>query len=177
MIRENSKQKLLPLTFATLHLMFILHLHHESYKESVNHFLLLPLLFLPFYFALPFNYQNIKGLDFTKNTLAFSIGFIGTVLLQNFFNPVLASALFATIFVLLSEFKTFNLKPHQTAMYTGTFGGMLSEDWIPNSIRIIISCIIGGLLFSLFKSSLTGFGGKMGTIGFASLIIWIILQW
>jgi len=174
---KTNKQFLLPLLFASIHLIFVLHLHHVSAKGTTNNLLLLPLLLLPLYFTLPFNKATINTTVLIKNTLAFSSGFIGTVFLQNYFNAVIASALMATIYVLFSEIKPLKLTTHQAAMYTGTFGGMLSIAWIPNNIGIAASCIVGGILFSLFNNSLLGFGGKMGTIGFGSLIIWIITQW
>jgi hypothetical protein len=174
---KASKPLLLPLLFASIHLMFVLHLHHMSCKETANHYLLLPLLLLPFYFTLPFNAVTLNISSLIKNILAFSTGFIGTVFLQNYFNTIIASALVATIFVLISEVIVLKLTTHQAAIYTGTFGGMLSTVWIPNNLSIAASCILGGILFSLFNNSLLGFGGKMGTIGFGSLLIWVITQW
>lgn len=176
---ERKIKKHLPLNilFASMHLIFVLHLYHESCEATPNHFLLLALLLIPFYFTLPFDNPKINIIGYIKNTMAFSIGFIGTVYLQNYFNAIVASALLATIFVLLSEIKTFNLTSYQAAMYTGTFGGMVSLHWIPNNLGIAVSCVLGGLLFSLLNNSLLGFGGKMGSIGFGSVIVWILMQW
>ncbi|MFT6746806.1 MAG: hypothetical protein ACJAZ2_001150 [Glaciecola sp.] len=176
---ESKTKKHLPLSilFASMHLVFVLHLHHESCKAAPNHFLLLPILLLPFYFLLSFDKPQINAIGFIKNTLAFSIGFVGTIYLQNYFSTVIASALLATMFVLLSEIKSLNLTSHQAAVYAGTFGGMVSTYWLPNNVGIAVSCVLGGVLFSLFNSSLTGFGGKLGSIGFGSVIIWILVQW
>ncbi|MFT6716479.1 MAG: hypothetical protein ACJA0Q_001120 [Saprospiraceae bacterium] len=177
MLSKTKTRLPLAFLFASIHLIFVLHLHHESCKEIANHYLLLPLIVLPFYFTLPFNKATFSFSGFTKNTLAFSLGFIGTVYLQNHFNAVISSALVATAFVLISEIKSLKLSTHQAAVYTGTFAGMLSSEWIPNHLGIAVSCVLGSVLFSLFNNSLLGFGGKMGTIGFGSLIIWVIVQW
>jgi hypothetical protein len=173
----KRQQLLLPLLFASIHLVFILHLFHESSEDTPNHFLLLALLPLPFYFMLPFDSAKLHTAILIKTTLAFSAGFLVTIFLQNYFTTVISSTLVATIFVLISEIKTLKLTDYQGALYAGTFGGMLSSDWITNNLGIIISCVAGGTLFSVFNNSLQGFGGKMGTIGFGSLIMWIIVQW
>jgi hypothetical protein len=172
-----TKQLPLAILFAFVHLIFILHLHHESCEGSENHWLLALLLVLPVYFLLPFRQTSFNLSKTIKNTAVFSVGFIITVLLQGCFSVVIASCLVASIFTLISELKKLKLASFQSVLYAGTFGGMVSSYWVSNGYQISISCVLGGVIYSLLDNSLSGFGGKMGSIGFASLIIWVIGQW
>lgn len=167
----------LALLYALIHLVFILHLM----KQSGNYLFSLLLFLLPFYWLLPFEKNLLTLKKTTQNILAFGTGFIGTLSLQPFFSPVLSSALCAVVFILLSELpilKKTEFNKLQGAMYTGSFGGMvLSEIWVLGPLESSLSCLIGGVLYTIFNNSLIGFGGKMGSLGFASLIIWIAIQW
>jgi len=172
-----TKQLPLAILFASIHLIFILHLHHESCKGTPNNFLLPLLLLLPGYVLLPFVKTSFNAIKTGKNTIVFSIGFVATILLQDFFSVVISSCLVASVFTLFSEIKKIKLISYQTVLYAGTFGGMVSSGYVSDGYQISVSCVLGGIIFSLLNNSLSGFGGKMGSIGFASLIIWVIGQW
>ena len=177
-MRSEKRQKQgSALIFASFHLAFVLHLYHESTALEKNKWVLLLLAPLPFYVLLPFQRLNISMIQLFPNILMFFIGFICTLFMEHYFSPVASAAACASIFVLISELKALKISGYQSVLYCGVFAGMTGPHWLENPYSIPLSSLIGGLVFTLFTGSLNGFGGKMGTIGFTSVIFWIVTQW
>jgi hypothetical protein len=78
--------------------------------------------------------------------------------------PVLSSAIVGLLGSLL-------LPKLGTEIYTGSFVGMCAKAIAPQDSLILLAGINAGLIFYFSRSTLVGFGGKLGTIAFASVVL------
>jgi hypothetical protein len=78
--------------------------------------------------------------------------------------PVLASAAVGLLGGLL-------LPKVSAEIYTGSFVGMCSIGVAPHFSRLLLAGMIAGLIFYTSRHVLIGFGGKLGTIAFTSVIL------
>ena len=164
---------ILPLFYMLVHAVFFMHL----YMESENTTYLLGLVLLPCYLFLPFEIEKIKYKLVLVNILIFGIGFYCTFFFQQIISLVIAACVAPISLFAVELISKKSLNKYETVLYAGCFGGMISPDWIGERFFItILSCVIGGFTFSLFSKSLIGFGGKLGTVGFASVIFWIFIK-
>lgn len=56
------------------------------------------------------------------------------------------------------------------ALYSGTFIGMTTKDRIPEKKYIILASVIAAVVYNYTQSAFIGLGGKLGIIGFGSVI-------
>ncbi len=82
--------------------------------------------------------------------------------------PVLASAAVGLLGGLL-------LPKVSAEIYTGSFVGMCSIGVAPHFSRLLLAGMIAGLVFYASRYVLIGFGGKLGTIAFTSVILATLL--
>lgn len=167
-----NKHHLLALCFSIIHFSFFVLLS----LVAGNFNFLWGAILLPFYFFLPFTFQKLEVKELLTNILFFSLGFYATQGMQQLFPAVISAAAVGTAFCFLPEEKPYPFKIFQPVFYAGCFAGMSSYAWFPHYSLTIVSCLIGGVAMSVLKHSVQGFGGKLGTIGFASVIIWIFFQ-
>jgi hypothetical protein len=85
------------------------------------------------------------------------------------FGPVLASAAVGLLGSLL-------LPKLGAEIFTGSFVGMCSRGVAPQFIWLLLAGMIAGLIFYASRHVLVGFGGKLGTIAFTSVILatWMV---
>lgn len=163
----------LKLLFAVVHFSFFLHLANQSGQ----YWFYAGCLLLPFYFFLPFDKTQLAAKKTVINVVLFSISFYCTQLGQLFFNPVESVVLMMGLYLLIAQYIVRPLSEYEALIYAAAFAGMIDPDWVNPYPLSFISCVLGALFFSVLKNSLNGIGGKLGSIGFASLITWILLQW
>ena len=168
----------LAILFSFIHALFFVLIG----LNSNNYLFLFALFILPFYFLLPFKNENINLKDVLIHCVFFSIGFYLTQFAQQYIPSVIAAAIVAGLFCLLPDIKKANLKSFiafkefENVLYAGCFAGMTKIEWFPNYYLTILTCLLGGLMYSILSKSLIGFGGKLGTIGFASVIVYLFFQ-
>jgi hypothetical protein len=80
------------------------------------------------------------------------------------FGPVIASAVVGLVGSLL-------LPKVSAEIYTGSFVGMCSIGIAPHFSRLLMAGMFAGLIFYTSRHVLIGFGGKLGTIAFTSVIL------
>lgn len=88
-------------------------------------------------------------------------------------STVLASA---TVGLIISFLPNFNknselLAAAPTAVYCGSFVGMSHNTDTPNYIFICVANMFTGLLLIGLKDSFLGFGGKLGSVAFAGVVL------
>ncbi len=100
-----------------------------------------------------------------------SLGAFSTYLLSVHLNlgAVLASALIGILAVLI-------IKPYAVPIFCGSFAGM-SHPEVFGMVPMIWVSIGAGIIYLFAVGSFNGYGGKLGTIAFASgLIVWLFLS-
>lgn len=163
----------LAIFYCIIHAAFFIHLYAESGYEQY----LLGILLLPFYTSLPFETEKLNFKATLLNVIMFAVGFYSTQLFQLYFSPVLSACIVPFIFIVFEFITKIKVKKIEAVLYTGCFAGMISFDWLEHQYYLsILSCIIGGYTFTLLNKSLAGLGGKLGTIAFSSLILWIFIK-
>lgn len=86
-------------------------------------------------------------------------------------SAVLASALPSLILAIIIDFLFPNLGVYSGVFFTASFIGMSNKTVIPNWTISLIIGIILGIIFLLFLDFFNGFGGKMGLMAFASIMV------
>ena len=62
------------------------------------------------------------------------------------------------------------------AIYAGSFAGMCSTSLINEYWEIAIISAIGAVLYTLTINVFTGFGGRLGSIAFASVALFVLAK-
>ncbi|MBG9995720.1 hypothetical protein I6F50_11650 [Pseudoalteromonas sp. NZS127_1] len=62
------------------------------------------------------------------------------------------------------------------AIYAGSFAGMCSTHLITSYWEIAIISLIGSSLYVLTMNMFTGFGGKLGSVAFASVALFVLAK-
>ena len=86
-------------------------------------------------------------------------------------SAVLASALPSLLLAILIDFLFPNLGIYSSIFFTASFIGMSNKNVITNWTISLIIGIILGIIFLLFLDFFNGFGGKMGLMAFASIMV------
>lgn len=89
------------------------------------------------------------------------------------------SVIAASLVGLVGSFIHFpkKLQGHPNAsIYAGSFAGMCSSSLISNYWELGIISLIGACLYVLTIDLFTGFGGKLGSIAFVSVIIFALAK-
>jgi len=104
-----------------------------------------------------------------------SFGLVAAVSLQSVFliPSFLASAFVGFVGSFLPKSKFYDSKKAVACVYTGSFAGMCSAEFLTSRFDIMVLCVFTGFSFSLVGSRFRGFGGKLGTIAFVSSLFFI----
>lgn len=62
------------------------------------------------------------------------------------------------------------------SIYAGSFAGMCSTNLISNYWEIAIISAIGAVLYTLTLNVFAGFGGRLGSIAFASVALFVLAK-
>ncbi|MDQ9093024.1 hypothetical protein RC083_15695 [Pseudoalteromonas haloplanktis] len=62
------------------------------------------------------------------------------------------------------------------AIYAGSFAGMCSQGLISSYWELAIISFIGATLYVLTRKMFTGFGGKLGSIAFISVALFVLAK-
>jgi hypothetical protein len=109
--------------------------------------------------------------------IAFFLGCLCTFHLHSheLMSPVMASATIGFIATFIPASKFYRQKTIQATVYCGSFAGM-SLGFILVSLHSILMVSVIGVIVILFtKNALNGFGGKLGTIAFFSVTLFMLL--
>jgi len=139
---------------------------------------LLGLLVLPGYYFSPLQIAQ-PSKSTIINVLSFGFGLVATFFLQNQFevsNVLSASIVGVLGGVLFFRSGNENLKIIPAAIYAGAFAGMSDLAKFHDPASIVLVSLIGGLILELLKNSFNGIGGKLGSIGFGAVIIWVFFN-
>lgn len=88
---------------------------------------------------------------------------------------VIASCLVGLIGTLIPMPKIYGQHPY-AAIYAGSFAGMCSEGLISSYWELACISIIGAVLYAITTKVFTGFGGKLGSIAFVSVALFILAK-
>lgn len=169
----KKKKFILALLYICIHAAFFTHLYLSS---GINYYLF-GFFLLPAYFILPFHTEKINLNSVIVNTIYFGIGMYTTQLLQFYFSPVLSACIPPIVLILIEFVIKTKLNEIEAAVYSGCFAGMTLLHWFEDyQFLTLLSCIIGGTMLTVFNKSMNGFGGKLGSIGFASVILWLFIK-
>lgn len=160
----------------TIHLLFI----WQILFPAIGYW---SLLFLIGFLAYPLFPQQKQDFDFRSSIfefISFGLGLLLTLWLtiKFKFHPVLSSSAIGTLVALIPQ-GSIGYKPQQIrnlfniqfATYAGSFAGMTSVHHLMSVNAIFTSILIGGLTYTVLKSSFNGLGGKLGSIGFGAVVI------
>lgn len=90
--------------------------------------------------------------------------------------PVVLAAAFTGLIGSLLPF-TDTLKRHlASTIYAGSFAGMCSASLITSYWEIVIISLIGASLYLLSINMFTGFGGRLGSLAFTSVAIFVLAR-
>ena len=163
----------LNLLFAFFHFIFIIHL----YFSGAPCFIFWGLTLLPFYLLLDWKKVQLNFGDFGIHFVWMTYGFYGTFLLQYFFSPMLSAPLVALLFA-FSPFLSHSYRNrYSPIVYAGCFAGMAVNQYLPQLVMGLLVTLPGTLIYLVSRDSLEGIGGKLGTIGFAALILVCLWYW
>ncbi len=92
---------------------------------------------------------------------------------------VIASSVVGLIgsFIPLPSFikERYHTHPH-AAIYAGSFAGMCSAELITSYWELGIISMIGALIYILTMNLFHGFGGKLGSVAFVSVTLFILVR-
>lgn len=153
-----------------VHLMFL------SYVVIKADQILLAVSFISLigYFFFKYTPVEFEWKEYLTTILLFGVGFFFTSETIDLFSvtPVYASALVGIVF---SFFLTKRFPVFPAIVYSGSFAGMVT-DFHSEELYVIFSIIlIGGNLFYFLKDNFNGLGGKLGSIGFGSMLFPILI--
>lgn len=143
------------------------------------------ILISPVYFIFNNKLDRFQLKDLSFDILSFLIGLSLTLWLQVNYNlSSVTSAAAIGVFVAFIPQTSFGIKPNviknfnhsKLAVYTGAFAGMTTLPHIGSIQNLLWISIFGGSLYYLLRNSFVGLGGKLGSIGFASIIIHLLLN-
>ena len=160
----------LALLFLFFHLLFIVHL----YGAGAGNRVFWGVILFPFYFLLDWKEPSKVGRKGILYFVWMNFGLYGTLLLQGLYFPVLSAALTAVIFSFTPLLSRSYRNEFSPIVYAGCFAGMAAEKYFPSMWMGLLVSIPGTVIYLVLNQSAQGIGGKLGTIGFASLIfVWL----
>lgn len=112
-----------------------------------------------------------------KEVLAVLIGAVATYYLSQapHMNAILASSIVGLSISFAPQIspKIKDIEDFPPAVYCGSFVGMSSELVLDNIWLLVNAALVSGLIFSYSKTTMHGFGGKLGTVAFGGVLILI----
>ena len=109
--------------------------------------------------------------------ITFFLGFVACFAMHTTF--ALSLVISAALTGLIGSFIPFpaRFKNHPYAViYAGSFAGMCSTHLITSYWEIAIISVIGASLYVLTINMFTGFGGKLGSVAFASVALFMLAK-
>lgn len=164
--------------FAIIHLYFLVMMFwHNGFSLGL---LCLALLTAISYAAGLRNYPHnvtVDGTMVVPSILSALAGGMVCYVIGSVIGPVPAcglTGLMASFLPHLITDKKYHELPYSA--YCGCFTGMTATSVIPQWWGVALAAAAAGLVFAITKRSLEGMGGKLGSIAFAMVIIFSILQ-
>lgn len=90
--------------------------------------------------------------------------------------PVVVSAALTGLIGSFIPFPTRYKNHPYASIYAGSFAGMCSTSLISNYWEIAVISAIGAILYTLTLNVFTGFGGRLGSIAFVSVALFILVK-
>lgn len=114
---------------------------------------------------------------FILKYVAFFSGCASCFILHTQFSlpAVIASCLVGLIGTFIPMPKIYGQHPY-AAIYAGSFAGMCSEGLISSYWELAGISVIGAVLYAITTKVFTGFGGKLGSIAFVSVALFILAK-
>lgn len=88
---------------------------------------------------------------------------------------VLAAALPAFVGSFIPLSKQYGAHP-RAAVYAGCFAGMCSAELLSDYWQLSLLALIGTSLYALTMNIFAGFGGKLGSVAFVSVALFMLTQ-
>jgi hypothetical protein len=178
----NQKKQISLIPFITLGTVHILFLWMIAFP-AIGWFSILSIAPMLGYGLLPIKVNKLSIPEIGLDILSFSLGILFTIWIIVKFSTssVFAAALIGTLVSFIPN-TVLGIKPKlihnvshaKFAIYAGSFAGMTAFHYFPNLLSLGIVAITGGLLYNLLRNSFTGLGGKLGSIGFGAIILYIV---
>ncbi len=120
----------------------------------------------------------VKVKNFFLMTLFCSIGCITCLYLVAYqgLPNYLASALVGLVGSFLPRASFYDSKEATACVYAGSFAGMCSVSFFSNTTSVLALCFLVGVSFRFINPYFKGVGGKLGTIGFVSSLLYLGLR-
>ncbi len=114
---------------------------------------------------------------FVVKYLAFLSGCLSCFMLHSYWAVPLVPAAAATGLIgsVIPFPKRFAGHPN-AAVYAGSFAGMCSAELISGYWQLAVIAFIGTTLYALTMNLFTGFGGKLGSVAFVSVALFMLVQ-
>tara|TARA_B110000211_G_C14045465_1_gene538709 strand:+ start:1232 stop:1780 length:549 start_codon:yes stop_codon:yes gene_type:complete len=178
---QTKRLSIIPLlALGTIHILFL----WMIVVPAIGWFSILGLLPLLAYKSLPLKANHLSIPEIGLDILSFTIGILFTmwIIMKFETSSVFASALIGTLVSFIPN-TVLGIKPKliqnishaKLALYAGSFTGMTGFHHFPNLLSLFIVGITGGVLYNILRNSFTGLGGKLGSIGFGAIILYITL--
>ena len=177
-MNQTSRINIIPaLLLGSIHILFL----WSILIPAIGWFSVLGLIPILGYKHLPIKINQLNIPEMSLDVFSFSLGILFTIWIIIKFDtsPVFASALIGSIASFIPNtvlgIKTKliqNISHAKLAIYAGSFAGMTGLKYFPDILSLIITAIIGGVIYNLLRNSFTGLGGKLGSIGFGAIILY-----
>lgn len=107
--------------------------------------------------------------------LIFLTSSIGCFVLHEWtsFSAVLASSIIGFTISLI-PWKKYTKTDVEVVAYAGTFAGMSSSFHMSQIVYFFVSALIATIVFKYSRHYFVGFGGKLGTIAFLSVVVFLL---
>lgn len=177
-MNQESRTNIIPLlVLGSIHILFLLYI----LTPAIGWLSVLGLIPIIGYKHLPIKINKLNISEIGLDVFSFSLGILFTIWIIIKFDtsPVFASALIGSLASFIPNtvlgIKTKliqNISHAKLAIYAGSFAGMTGLKYFPDILSLIITAIIGGIIYNLLRNSFTGLGGKLGSIGFGAIILY-----
>ena len=173
-----SRNNITPLLLlGSIHILFL----WSILTPAIGWFSVLGLIPILGYKHLPIKNNQLNISEISLDVFSFSLGILFTIWIIIKFetSPVFASALIGSLASFIPNtvlgIKTKliqNISHAKLAIYAGSFAGMTGLYYFPDILSLVMTAIIGGVIYNFLRNSFTGLGGKLGSIGFGAVILY-----
>ena len=179
-MNKESRTNIIPLLLlGSIHILFLLYI----LTPVIGYFSVLGLIPIIGYKQLPIEVNTLNIYEIGLDIFSFSLGILFTIWIIIKFDtsPVFSSALIGslasfipnTVLGMQPKFIQ-NISHAKLAIYAGSFAGMTGLVHFPDILSLVITAIIGGIIYNFLRNSFTGLGGKLGSIGFGAVILYLL---
>ena len=179
-MNQVSRSNIIPLlVLASIHILFLWWI----LIPAIGWFSILGLIPIIGYKNLPIKINKLNISEISLDIFSFGIGIFSTIWIIIKFDtsPVFSSALIGSLVSFIPNsvlgIKTKliqNISHTKLTIYAGSFTGMTGLQYFPNILSLVITAIIGGVIYNLLRNSFIGLGGKLGSIGFGAIIFYLL---